>query len=328
VTLEVDRDRWEPLLEKLGCTDAYYLRGFLESAALALGGEAAFLHLGDQHGDVVFACIVRGVPGTDVRDATTFAYGGPLGVGVAPPVEQFYEAYERWCTRNRVVTTFVRFHPLFGNQRFGGGSFHLEQVEGSVSWELDGDLLARMHPHHRRLIRKAQAAKVHIMVSSDAPERFEALYDATMRKVGASGVYFFPPEYWRELQRGLGQRLVYLEARLEGVMLAGVLCFATPPWLHYHVGATSDAGRRIGASHLLLYSAARHGQDLSFEQFQLGSGVGGGGGSLLDFKQRFSPGGLREQWFGKAVHDRERYLELAQVDDVSYHGFFPAYRRP
>jgi lipid II:glycine glycyltransferase (peptidoglycan interpeptide bridge formation enzyme) len=125
----------------------------------------------------------------------------------------------------------------------------------------------------------------------------------------------------------LGERLVCLEARLGDTLLAGILCLATPRWLHYHLGATADEGRRLGASHFLLYSAACFGQERDFEQLHLGSGVAGGGGSLLEFKQRFSPGPLREQWFGKAVHDVKRYLELAQVESVSYAGFFPAYGR-
>lgn len=324
---EVDADRWDTLLDELSCADAYYLRGFVESAAVALKGKGVFLHLGDRDGDVVFPCIVREVPGSRVRDVTTFAYGGPLAVGPAPPIEQFYESYEEWCAQNAVVATFIRFHPLFANHRFGGGRFHLDQVEGSVSWQLEGDLFAGMHPHHRRLVRKARAAEISLETRPDALVRFAALYEETMRNVGASSLYFFPPEYWQELTRGLGERLVCLEARLDEAVIASILCLATPPWLHYHLGATGDEGRRLGASHLLLYSAACLGQELGFEQFHLGSGVAGGGSSLLEFKQRFSPGRLCEQWFGKAVHDVERYLELAQIDRVSYEGFFPAYRR-
>jgi hypothetical protein len=101
-----------------------------------------------------------------------------------------------------------------------------------------------------------------------------------------------------------------------------------------HSGGTGGAvvfpcirrGKAARCEPFLLYSAACFGQEREFEQLHLG-GVAGGGGSLLEFKQRFSPGPLREQWFGKAVHDVNRYLELAQVESVSYAGFFPAYRR-
>jgi hypothetical protein len=160
VKLEVEPERWDALLEEQGCPDAYYLRGFVESAATAVGGDPVFLHSGGTGGAVVFPCILREVPGADLRDATTFAYGGPLALGPAPPLARFYDLYEEWCAREGILSTFVRFHPLFPNQRFEGGPFRLEQVEGSVSWRLEGELFAKMHPHHRRLVRKARAAGV------------------------------------------------------------------------------------------------------------------------------------------------------------------------
>jgi len=150
-----------------------------------------------------------------------------------------------------------------------------------------------------------------------------------MRRPEASAFYFFPDGYWPELARGLGRDVVLFEARLGGRLLAGVICLATQPWLHYHLGATGDEGRGLGASHLLFYSAAQFGQDQGFELFHLGSGLGGGGGKLLEFKHRFAPNSaLLEQWFGKAVHDEQRYLALTNSERVLYEGFFPAYRRP
>jgi lipid II:glycine glycyltransferase (peptidoglycan interpeptide bridge formation enzyme) len=184
-----------------------------------------------------------------------------------------------------------------------------------------------MHPHHRRLVRKAGRAG--IVVERNGTERldgFAELYEQTMRRVRAEAVYFFADDYWACLAKSLGDRLVCMEATLDGRVLAAILCLASPPWLHYYLGASSDEGRTLGANHFLLYSAAAYGQHDGYEQFHLGSGLGGEGGSLLEFKRRFTPAPLLEQWFGKAVHDRERYLELAG-GQIDYEGFFPAYRR-
>jgi serine/alanine adding enzyme len=330
MTLEVEPSAWDELVAQAGGRDAYYLRGYLESAAVTQSGRSSYLYLGEERGAVAFPCIVRALPELGVHDVTTVAYGGPLALGADPPMEQFAELYEDWCTEHGVVTTFVRFHPLFANHRYASPVFQCERVEGTVSWPLDGDLFAGMHRHHRRLVRKAQAAgiDVQVIVGPDRLDGFAALYGQTMRRLGASSFYFFPAEYWRRLARELDQRIVLLEARLDGRVLGSILCFATPPWLHYHLGATSDDARELGVSHLLLYSAARFGRECGYEQFHLGSGLGTGGGSLLEFKQRFSPSPLVEQWFGKAVHDVERYLALTSAATVSYEGFFPAYRSP
>jgi serine/alanine adding enzyme len=330
MTLEVVPSRWDGLLARAGCKDAYYLRGYIESAALARSGRSSYLYLGDEHGAVAFPCIVGEHPELGVRDATTVGYGGPLALGADPPLEQFSHLYGAWCAEHDVVTSFIRFHPLLANYRYAAGAFHLERGEGSVSWPLEGDLFAGMHRHHRRLVRKAEAAgiDVHVSIGPDRLDGFAALYEQTMHRLDAESFYFFPDQYWRLLSGDLGEKLVLFEAKLDGRVVGATLCFATPPWLHYHLGATSDDGRALGASHLLLYSAARFGRERGYEQFHLGSGVGSGGGSLLQFKQRFSPSPLLEQWFGKTVHDVGRYLALTNATTVCYDGFFPAYRTP
>jgi lipid II:glycine glycyltransferase (peptidoglycan interpeptide bridge formation enzyme) len=104
-----------------------------------------------------------------------------------------------------------------------------------------------------------------------------------------------------------------------------VLCLATAPWLHYHLGAQSDEGRRLGGSHLALLAAASWGRERGYELLHLGGGVGGRRDSLFEFKQRFDPGaGEREFFVGKAIHDEAAYRELAGTSSTD--GFFPAYR--
>jgi hypothetical protein len=54
--------------------------------------------------------------------------------------------------------------------------------------------------------------------------------------------------------------------------------------------------------------------------------VGGREDSLWEYKRRFAPGGEREAWIGKMVHDEPAYLELAGAESLELGGFFPAYR--
>jgi serine/alanine adding enzyme len=301
--------------------DAYFRRDYAEISAVLEGGEAVVL----EADEAVFPVVVREASG--VKDVTNpYGFGGAVAVD-EDAGRRFYDTYRRWCEENGIVTSFIRFHPLLENHRYAEPLFHLEPVAGSVSWRLDGDLFAGMHTHHRRAVRKAERSGIEV-VAREAPgslNAFATLYEATMRRQQASAFYFFPEAYWR----GLGGRewLLLLEAHAGAETVAAVLCLATPPWLHYHLGASADAARSTGASHLLIYSAACWGQERSYEQFHLGAGVGGTGGALLEWKRRFYPSELRDQWIGKAVHDRERYLALTGASTVDYEGFFPAYRR-
>lgn len=323
---EVGPDRWDSLLEGLGVTDAYYARGYLEASAPLASGEPAFLHLEGAGGDVVFPCLVRANP-TDV--VTPYGYGGPVGAGADPPLRTFAAAYEHWCAGRGAVTSFAVFHPLFANATSPAAvGFHRAALAGTVAWRLhDDDLLAGMHRHHRRRVRKAQETGLEAVavVRPGSLDGFVALYTETMRRANASAFYFFDPNYWRALLAGVP--LVRVDVRECDELVASVLGIGRPPWLHYHLGASSDAGRRAGASHLALYELARWGRANGYDTLHLGGGVGGRDDSLLDFKLRFAPEGRVDAQLGKTVHDVGAYHRLTGADQIDWDGFFPAYRR-
>ena len=306
---EVGGAAWDGLLTELGYADAYLRRAYVEGACVLEPGRPVLL----EHDDAVFACIVRDEP----RDVVSpYGYGGPVGAG-----RGFWPAYEDWCRESGVVTTFVRFHPLYENHR--GAPVHVEALAPTVGWRLEGDLLAGMHPKHRNAVRKAAGSGLEVRASAGLGA-FVPLYEETMRRAGAAPFYVFSPAYWYALER-LADGLVRFDAFWAGDVVASALCLATPPWLHYHLGATAEAGRALGATTLLLYEAAVWARERRYERFHLGGGLGGKRDSLHEFKRRFDPGGELEAAVGKAVHDPATYRALGgDPDDLS--GFFPAYR--
>ena len=311
---EVAAGEWDALLARLGLDDVYLRREYVESACLIEPGTPTFLY----EAGTVFPCILRLFQ--DRFDVTTpYGYGGPVS-GDAD-AGTFYSAYGGWCRERGVVSTFVRFHPLYENHRYA--EIPVEPLGSTVAWRLQGDdLFERMHSHHRRVVRKAERAEPEVMVDeSPALDEFAALYEQTMARLDADAFYLFTPEYWESLRE---LPCVLVSARAGGELLASVLCFASKPWLHYHLGASSDDGRRLGASNLVLYEAASWGRAQGFELFHLGGGLGGQEDSLYEFKRRFDPDAEREFAIGKAIHDEPSYRELA--DGAPLDGFFPAYR--
>ncbi len=329
VLREVAAAEWDGLLVQLGCADPYLLRPYVESACAIEPGEPAFLHVSAPSGDVVLACIVRAIPGSDLHDVITpYGYGGPVGVGSSPPAQRFYEQYGYWCAGRGVVSTFIRFHPLFANHRAAGPDVHADYSNPTIGWRLDGDLLAGMHGKHRNAVRKAMRAGV-VVEAVESPtdlDPFVSLYELTMRRQEAPDRYLFPASYWARLS-GLGARLVRFDAVSGGAVVASALCMVGDRWLHYHLGATHDRARDLGASNLLLYEAALWGQARGLETFHLGGGAGGRE-SLFAFKRRFSPDGTLEFWTGKAVHDEDAYRRLSGRAETDYEAFFPIYRVP
>lgn len=328
--VELDAREWDELLARLGLGDVYFRSEYLESASLLGQGRPVYLHHPDS--DVVFPALVRdGADGTpDV--GTPMGYGGP--VGAASEAASFFDAYDGWCAKNCVVSTFARFHPVLANQRLAEGRWHLERIGHSLGWRVGGRdadaLLAHMDAHHRRVVRKAASRELEVTVE-EAPRdlsAFVSLYEETMRRRNASTFYFFPEAYWRQLSGPLGRALVRADAFAADELVASILCLASPPLLHYHLGASSEHGQALGANHLLFWRTAAWAAGRGFERFHLGGGVGGFEDSLYEFKRRFDPGGTLPAYLGKAVHDADEYRRLAGVAEIDYEGYFPAYRRP
>ena len=329
--LEVVADEeWDDRLDALGLTDAYLRRGYLRAGAVLTPAQPLLLHLAGAGGDVVFAALRRTEP-TDL--ITPYGYGGPVTAGPDPPVAAFAGAYGQWCRACSAVSTFVLFPPLYANQDRDFG-FHVEPLSGTIAWELTPgvDLLAGMHRHHRRMVRRALGAGAEVRVAVGAPGDVDALmgfrrlYTETMQRAGADDFYRFDDAYWSALADGVP--MVSVEVWQGSEQLAGVLGLTGPPWLHYHLGASSESGRNLGASHLALYALARWGQEQGYSRLHLGGGVGGRRDSLFLYKERFAPGGEIPVAIGKAVHDPARYRELTGQSAVSFEGFFPAYRAP
>jgi hypothetical protein len=329
--VEVAPEEWDDLLADLGLTDVYFRRAYLESAALLGQGAPVFLHRPDA--GVVFPVLVREA-GDGYRDVgTPMGYGGPLTSDEEAPLAGFFDAYERWCAERGVVATFARFHPVLANQELARGRWVVEPIGHSIGWRIEGrdpeEIFAGLDAHHRRVVRKAQRAGVEVVTAIAAEELggFVDLYRETMRRRDASTFYFFPDEYWLHLANELGDALLRFDAYEDGELAASIICLASPPLLHYHLGASSERGQSLGANHVLFHETATWAAAQGFSLFHLGGGVGGFEDSLYEFKRRFDPEGRLLAALGKAVHDRDAYLRLSGSSEVDYEGYFPAYRR-
>jgi lipopolysaccharide/colanic/teichoic acid biosynthesis glycosyltransferase len=315
---QVPAEDWDATLAELGHEDAYLLRGYVEASCVLDGGRPALLRADD----AIMACSIRRIPGTELEDVTSpYGYGGPFG-----SAERFWPAYLDWCEERGLVSSFLRFHPLAANHRLVPDAMTMERLADTVAWPLqEEDLFESMHRHHRRVVRKAEPAfEIRVEEAPATLAGFVALYEETMRRVGADEFYFFAPEYWEALRDGLGSRLVLFEAVDGEGAAASILCFATSPWLNYHLGASAERARSSGATNLVMLAAARWGKERGFTHFHLGGGVGGTEDSLWEFKHRFAPASERELWIGKLVHDERTYSELSDIPSVD--GWFPAYR--
>lgn len=326
---------WDALMERLGTRDSYFRAGWSAASALLEppGTRPVLLHFEHASGEIALPLLTRPLPDGAGADATSaYGYGGPVGLG-HPDVALFGRALDAWAHRHGVVTTFLRLHPLLANTGLVPPRAELVEAGRTVAWDTSpGRALAQaMHRHHRRAARQADRAGLEVTVRERPPslEEFRDLYVTTMDRQRAGSWFYFPEAYWDSLCGDDGAlEPVLVEGRLDGVLVAALLCFADGPWLHYHLGASADAARSIGASQGCFLAAAEYAQGRGLTGFHLGGGLGGDPSSpLFEFKQRYDPTSVPLPFtVARLVHDRVGYRRLAGSDSTA--GFFPPWRRP
>jgi serine/alanine adding enzyme len=298
---------------KEGDGDPYFDPAFLRAAALGQDGEpAAFAHAG-----VLYPFLVRPLPDGRCDLTTAYGFGGPWGAG------EWRTAFRAACAERGVVSEFVRFHPVRGNQDQAGEDVRLTHVQDMVVLDVaadDEELVRRMVPQARNKLRKAIRSGLTPAPSRDL-ERFWSMYSDAMRALDADPSYHFGLEYFETLD-ALGDSLLMLDAGP-----AAALFLRGAGAMHYFLAASTDEGRRTAAANLVIYEAMRVARDGGLAVLNLGGGLRDGD-ALHAFKCSFGPG-RRPYYVGAAVHDADAYERLSRAAGAAAdEPFFPAYRRP
>ncbi|MGY1914943.1 GNAT family N-acetyltransferase [Blastococcus sp. SYSU DS0973] len=326
--------QWDSVLAGLGALDTYTSAAYHAVSALLEppGSRPVLLHFLSPDGDVALPLLLRPLPDGDGWDAiSAYGYGGPVA-RTDRGIAAFGRALDRWGQENGVVSTFLRLHPLFGNAGLVPPTADVVDVGATVAWDVTPgrDLVSHMHQHHRRAARRADRAglEVSVLAAPTSLDEFRRLYEVTMRRLEAESFFYFPDEYWDELlTHSATLEPVLVEGRLDGRLVAALLCFAKGPWLHYHLGGSDDLARNIGASNRCFLAAAQWAQSRQMSTFHLGGGLGGSAdSSLFVFKHRYDLASRPLPFhIAKLVHDPDRYRTLAGTASTS--GFFPPWRR-
>jgi hypothetical protein len=330
-------------------SDIYYLPGYVALCARGQGGQPALFVAREGNRLWLLPLILRRIPAKLAGSRTLYDAETPYGYS-GPLVRD--EADSGWSGRataallellrgRGVVSLFARLHPLRAPALApladtGTLVCHGETVAIDLTLPED-ELWRQTRPRFRSAINHLERDGFTAALDErlERLNAFQAVYAETMRRVHAGPAYFFPPSYFQELQRVLGDRLhLWVVEESRGQVACAGLFSEMDGVVEYHLGGTADAFLQGGPSKLLFHAVRRWAKTRGNRVLHLGGGVGGAPDSLFHFKAGFSSWQLPFHTWRVVVDPPlfedlvARWRNLSGLVPEEFTGFFPNYRRP
>lgn len=348
-----DSKQWNDSVARCGHSEVYHSAEYHLLEKIRGAGEPLLFFF--QYKDVYAAlpflkrpiCEVEGLEGSPYYDASSaYGYPGPISsINENDPSslafsKLFQNDLSNFFNQDSIISFFCRFHPISPNTWLLNGLFDIESAGKTVAIDLnlsDQEQLQQLSNSLKRNIRKAKKSGIQIEQDSNLQsiEVFMKIYYETMDRVAASPLYFFPEEYFKHLRDTLNKSARLFISKLGNEIMSASLFLASNKHIHYHLSGTSTEYLKCNANEYLLDEVRLWSKNNGYSWLHLGGGYHAKGGSLFDFKARFSK--IRFVYYtGRAVikpdiysslnKQRDRWLKNKEHNgkDSSY---FPQYRR-
>lgn len=186
----------------------------------------------------------------------------------------------------------------------------------------EGPEAGRYGRHHRRYVRRAQkVCQTRAVSLGDYLEEWCTLYDGLISRNHLSEEHRFPRSYFENLVDLPG--VDFFGAFIEGTLAAGVLLVKYKDWATGYLGATSEAGYRLGAAYALFDHFITYYTPATRVNLGGIADVSRPGADLSFFKKGFATA-TRDSWICGVIADPARYADLVGTAPATT--YFPAYR--
>lgn len=270
---------------------------------------------------------------------TPYGYGGPIITECKKGcrndlVKQFESKFAEYCKINRIVSEFIRFHPIVGNAKDFKDIydiFYLRNTVGTSLADFDDPFQSEFSKSCRKNIRRALKAGVTYRITENPRDigSFKKIYYSTMDRNKASDFYYFDDEYFGQCIELLDRHLLLVEAIYNDQTIAEGLYFIYEKNIHIHLSGTLSDFLHLSPAYILRYAITEWGKEKGYKLIHHGGGrTNSPDDDLYLFKKRFGQNTEFEFHIGKKIWNEELYKKLCNKKGIDFQvDFFPAYRK-
>ena len=307
------------------------------------GKLTVFEHKTD-HGSVRSMFIKRQIPlkinSTTYYDLITpYGYGGPMVKSYSNDankeglVMDYYQAFKAYCQENRIVSEFIRFHPIFENHKDFAKIYEVKFNRKTIGTNLqteDGPFLYDFKKECRRKIRKSlgQGVSFEIIERPENLDVFKELYYQTMTRNAALDYYYFNHAYFETIIDDFKNEFILVNVFFDGKTIASKLCFISGKLIHCHLSGILSDYFGYSPGYILEYATALWGRENQYDYIHHGGGRSNDpADKLLQFKKNFGRHTEFSFYRGEKIWNPEIYKILCGLKgSCQGNDFFPNYR--
>lgn len=254
--------------------DIYFDKNYGKLYEKAEGGKAVCWKYSGEEGQISNQFILRKIPYDSGKEewydiVTPYGYGGPVIERISTSKEELIVAYEKafgeYCRKNRIVSEFVRFHPIINNGADFQSIYNSQCIRHTVGTNLkayDDPVTVEFSKKCRKNIRQALNKGVTWKIT-EIPDRldgFREIYYSTMDRNNAGKYYYFDDEYFSNCLKWYKKQLLVVEAIYEKKTIAAGLCFISGNTIHIHLSGTLSEYLYLSPAYILRYAITIFGK--------------------------------------------------------------------
>jgi len=294
------------------------------------------------YGQIKHSFILRKIPilvdGQQWFDITTpYGYGGPViewceKEQESTLVNEFSFEFNDYCKSNKIVSEFVRFHPLAGNAQQFESIYHskFERKTVGTNLTLKDPIGEEFSSSCRRNIKKALngGVKYEVITSPTQMDEFTGIYYETMGRNSAASYYYFPEEYFQNLREFFHENIIFSKASFAGKTIAMGLNIFWDKTIHVLLSGTLNKYLSLSPAYVLRYALTLWGIEHGFELIHHGGGkTNDKSDTLLSFKKKFGKNTEFNFCTGSRIWNDVIYQYLCAITNKNPNSsYFPPYR--
>ena len=248
--------------------------------------------------------------------ATPYGYGGPYIESCREgQKEQLLSEYKKdfgqYCKANKIVSEFVRFHPIIDNGKDFSQIYGAQCIRKTVGTNLESaDPVAdEFSKSARKYVRRAMKDGVSWKITKGPQDvsKFIDIYYSTMDRDNATDYYYFSPEYFNKSLELFRDHVLFVEAIFEEKTIAAGFYLCYGDTIHAHLSGTL--------------------KENGFKRVHYGGGTSNSPEDpLFMFKSKFTKSTFFDFYVGRVVWNQPVYDRLVEMTGKYDAEFFPKYR--